>query len=134
MTQPAPPPLPEPQYKGGDLDASRGPGLGCFYIQLVLLAVFIVLTPISAFAGWNPVITVVLMVATIVLLLVTGQTIIFLLRIVAAERGRRRPLASRTRTVGEIEASPDERPAGASEESSGDAAASHGGDGSGVRE
>ena len=40
----------------------------------------------------------------IVLLLVTGQTIIFLLRLVAADRrGRRRPLASGTKTVGELE-------------------------------
>jgi hypothetical protein len=35
---------------------------------------------------------------------VTGQTIIFLLRLVAADRrGRRRPLASGTKTVGELE-------------------------------
>ena len=40
----------------------------------------------------------------IVLLLITGQTIIFLLRLVAADRrGRRRPLASATKTVGELE-------------------------------
>ena len=38
------------------------------------------------------------------LLLVAGQTIIFLLRLVAADRRtRRRPLASGTKTVGEIE-------------------------------
>ena len=38
------------------------------------------------------------------LLLVTGQTIIFLLRLVAADRrGRRRPLASGSKTVGELE-------------------------------
>ncbi|MGH2511729.1 MAG: hypothetical protein ACRDGQ_03475, partial [Candidatus Limnocylindrales bacterium] len=38
------------------------------------------------------------------LLLITGQTIIFLLRLVAADRrGRRRPLASGSRTVGELE-------------------------------
>jgi hypothetical protein len=45
-----------------------------------------------------------------VLLLVAGQTIIFLLRLVAADRraGRRRPLASDTKTVGELE---DERDA-----------------------
>ena len=40
----------------------------------------------------------------ILLLLFTGQTIIFLLRLVSADRrGRRRPLASGTRTVGELE-------------------------------
>ena len=45
-----------------------------------------------------------LLVITIVLLLVAGQTIIFLLRLVAADRRtRRRPLGSSTKTVGEIE-------------------------------
>ncbi len=42
----------------------------------------------------------------ILLLLLTGQTIIFLLRLVAADRratGRRRPRASGTKTVGELE-------------------------------
>jgi hypothetical protein len=38
------------------------------------------------------------------LLLLAGQTIIFLLRLVAADRrGRRRPLGSATKTVGELE-------------------------------
>jgi hypothetical protein len=38
------------------------------------------------------------------LLLVAGQTIVFLLRLVAADRrSRRRPLASGTKTVGELE-------------------------------
>ena len=42
-----------------------------------------------------------LLFAVIGLLLVTGQTIIFLLRLVAADRrGRRRPLASGSKTVG----------------------------------
>jgi hypothetical protein len=45
-----------------------------------------------------------LLFAVILLLLFTGQTIIFLLRLVAADRrGRRRPLGSETRTVGELE-------------------------------
>ena len=45
-----------------------------------------------------------LLFAVILLLLITGQTIIFLLRLVAADRrGRRRPLASDTKTVGELE-------------------------------
>ena len=44
-----------------------------------------------------------------VLLLITGQTIIFLLRLVAADRrSRRRPLASGSKTVGELD---DERSA-----------------------
>jgi hypothetical protein len=45
-----------------------------------------------------------LLFAVVILLLITGQTIIFLLRLVAADRrSRRRPLASATKTVGELE-------------------------------
>ena len=95
------------QYKGEDLEAERGPGLGCFRIQLVVLVAFIILTPLSV--AWNSPswLSAALLFAVIILLLVTGQTIIFLLRLVAADRrGRRRPLASQTPTVGELE---DER-------------------------
>ncbi len=92
-------------YKGGDLDGERGPGLGCFRFQIAVLVVLIVLTPIGVNAGWPDWITAAFLFATIGLLLVTGQTIIFLLRLVAADRrGRRRPIASMTPTVGEIEA------------------------------
>ena len=92
------------QYKGDDLEAERGPGLGCFRIQLVVLVVFIVLTPLSVAWNWPIAVSTILLFAVIGLLLVTGQTIIFLLRLVAADRrGRRRPLASGTRTVGELE-------------------------------
>ena len=92
------------QYKGADLEAERGPGLGCFRFQLIVLAVLIVLTPVSVFAGWPPEVSAALLFLTILLLLFAGQTIIFLLRLVAAERrGRRRPLAGRTPTVGELE-------------------------------
>ena len=94
-------------YKGADLDGERGPGLGCFRFQLAILATRIVLTPIGVAANWPFWLTAGLLFATIALLLVAGQTIIFLLRLVAADRrGRRRPLASATRTVGELE---DER-------------------------
>jgi len=100
-------------YKGDDLDSERGPGLGCFRFQLVVLVILIVLTPIGVAANWPFWLTAGLLFATIGLLLVAGQTIIFLLRLVAADRrGRRRPLASATRTVGEIE---DERDSTASE-------------------
>jgi hypothetical protein len=98
------------QYKGDDLEAERGPGLGCFRIQVVVLVVFIVLTPLSVAWNWPIGVSTVLLFAVIGLLLVTGQTIIFLLRLVAADRrGRRRPLASGSQTVGELEdaASPD---------------------------
>ncbi len=96
-------------YKGGDLDAERGPGLGCFRFQLVLLLVLVVLTPISVVEDWPSWLSAALLFVTIALLLVAGQTIIFLLRLVAADRaeGRRRPMASRTRTVGELEDAPD---------------------------
>lgn len=105
---PTPPRRPRPtgpiQYKGDDLEAERGPGLGCFRFQLVVLVVFIVLTPLSVAWNWPPPISAALLFAVILLLLVTGQTIIFLLRLVAADRrGRRRPLAGETKTVGELE-------------------------------
>jgi hypothetical protein len=70
----------------------------------VLLAVLIVLTPLSAAWHWPDWLSAVLLFSTIGLLLVAGQTIVFLLRLVAADRrSRRRPLASATRTVGELE-------------------------------
>jgi hypothetical protein len=71
-----------------------------------VLAVVVVLTPLSAAWEWPVPVTIVLLAATLVLLLFVGQTIIFLLRLVAADRradARRRPLRSQTRTVGEIE-------------------------------
>ncbi len=72
------------QYKGAPLEAAKGPGLGCFSVGIS--------------AGF--------LIATLVILLFAGQTIIFLLRLVAADRraeGRRRPMRSATRTVGELE-------------------------------
>jgi hypothetical protein len=105
---PTPPRPPRPtgpvQYKGADLDAERGPGLGCFRFQLAILIVFIVLTPLSVVWEWPEAISAGLLFAVIGLLLTTGQTIIFLLRLVAADRrARRRPLGSATKTVGELE-------------------------------
>jgi hypothetical protein len=92
------------EYKGEPLDAERGPGLGCFRFQLVVLVVAIILTPLTVAWEWPVWISVFLLALTIVLLLVAGQTIIFLLRLVAADRRtRRRPLASSTKTVGQIE-------------------------------
>jgi hypothetical protein len=92
------------QYKGEDLDPERGPGLGCFRFQVAVLLVLLVLTPLSVAWEWPEWVSAVLLFAIIGLLLVTGQTIIFLLRLVAADRrGRRRPLGSDTKTVGEIE-------------------------------
>lgn len=92
------------QYKGDELDPDRGPGLGCFRFQLIVLVVLVVLTPLTVAWGWPMWVSTVLLFAVILLLLVTGQTIIFLLRLVAADRrGRRRPLASATKTVGELD-------------------------------
>ncbi len=97
------------QYKGEELDAERGPGLGCFRFQLIVLAVAIVLTPLSVAWGWPEWLSAMLLFLVLVLLLVAGQTIIFLLRLVAADRrSRRRPLRSATQTVGEIEDANDE--------------------------
>lgn len=108
------------EYKGAPLDAEKGPGLGCFWFQVIVLAIVIVLTPLSAAWEWPVPVTIVLLVLTLVLLLFTGQTVIFLLRLVAADRratGRRRPLRSETKTVGEIEdESTGKRAAGTTDE------------------
>ena len=117
-TPPRPPRQTGPvQYRGADLEPERGPGLGCFRIQVVVLVIFIVLTPLTVAWNWPIVVSTVLLFAVIGLLLVTGQTIIFLLRLVAADRrGRRRPLASGSKTVGELE----DASAGPGEEQPGD--------------
>jgi hypothetical protein len=92
------------QYKGADLEPERGPGLGCFRFQLVVLAILVILTPISVFAGWPEMISGILLFVVIALLLLTGQTMIFLMRLIAADRRtRRRPLNSASPTVGELE-------------------------------
>jgi len=92
------------QYRGEDLEAERGPGLGCFRFQVAVLVALLVLTPLTVAWGWPAWISAALLFAVIALLLVAGQTIIFLLRLVAADRrGRRRPMASDTKTVGELE-------------------------------
>lgn len=93
------------EYKGEPLDSERGPGLGCFRFQLVVLVAMIVLTPLSVAWRWPPAVSAVLLFGVILLLLFAGQTVIFLLRLVAADRrdGRRRPLAGQSKTVGELE-------------------------------
>jgi hypothetical protein len=92
-------------YKGEPLDAERGPGLGCFRFQMVLLVVLLVLTPLTVAWNWPAEVSIALLFATLLLLLFAGQTVIFLLRLVASDRrdGRRVPLAAATQTVGEIE-------------------------------
>ena len=106
MTTPDPESTVRPiEYKGEPLDSERGPGLGCFRFQVVLLVVAIILTPLSVVWEWPTPISAGLLFLTIFLLLFAGQTVIFLLRLVAADRrdGRRRPLSSSTPTVGELE-------------------------------
>ena len=107
MTDPETPPTArDVQYKGAPLDSEKGPGLGCFWSQIVVLVAFLILTPLSVAWNWPFQVSAFLLISVLVLLLVAGQTIIFLLRLIAADRraeGRRRPLASRTMTVGEIE-------------------------------
>jgi hypothetical protein len=96
---------PPPQYKGEPLDAERGPGLGCFWLQVIVLAVLLVLTPLTVVWAWPAEVSAALLIVTLVLLLFAGQTVIFLLRLVAADRrSRRRPQASSARkTVGMLE-------------------------------
>ena len=94
-----------PEYKGEPLDAERGPGLGCFWIQIGLLTFFLVFTPLTVTWGWPPIVSAGLLIFTLILLLFSGQTIIFLLRLVAADRRTRRaPLnPSAKPTVGQME-------------------------------
>ncbi len=94
-----------PEYKGAPLDADRGPGLGCFWIQVFLLVALLVLTPLSVVWAWPSMVSAALLILSLVLLFFVGQTMIFLLRLVAADRrSRRRPLAPTARpTVGDLE-------------------------------
>jgi hypothetical protein len=109
MSAPTEPPL----YKGEPLDSERGPGLGCFWIQIALLTFFLILTPLTVTWGWDSRISGALLIFTLILLLFSGQTIIFLLRLVAADRRTRRtPLDPTARpTVGQMEDSASEVPA-----------------------
>ena len=86
-TTPAPESMPE--YKGGPLSADRGPGLGCFWIQAVALVIAMILAPLSAVLNWPAPIAIGLLFLVVILLLLVGQTSIFLLRLVTAESGAR---------------------------------------------
>ena len=104
-----------PEYKGAPLDAERGPGLGCFWIQIVLLVALLILTPLSVLWAWPSMVSAALLILSLVLLFFVGQTMIFLLRLVAADRrSRRRPMAPTARkTVGDLEEDSDRKDAGA---------------------
>jgi hypothetical protein len=99
-----------PDYKGAPLDPGRGPGLGCFWVQVVLLIALLILTPLSVLWSRPSEVSAALLIISLVLLFFVGQTMIFLLRLVAADRrSRRRPLRSDARrTVGQME--DDSRP------------------------
>jgi hypothetical protein len=94
-----------PAYKGEPLDGERGPGLGCFWVQISLLTFFLIFTPLTVTWGWDPRVSAALLIFTLILLLFSGQTIIFLLRLVAADRRTRRtPLDPKAKpTVGQME-------------------------------
>jgi len=101
------PPGDAPKYKGAPLDADRGPGLGCFWVQVVVLVTFLILTPLTVTWAWPSWISAAMLIIVLVLLLFVGQTTIFLLRLVAADRrsARRRPMSPTARkTVGDLEA------------------------------
>jgi hypothetical protein len=96
-----------PSYKGAPLDADRGPGLGCFWLQVIVLVTFLILTPLTVTWAWPSWISALMLIIVLVLLLFVGQTTIFLLRLVAADRrsARRRPMSPTARkTVGDLEA------------------------------
>ena len=99
-----------PDYKGAPLDPERGPGLGCFWLQVVLLVALLVVTPLSVVMAAPSWLSATLLILSLVLLFFVGQTMIFLLRLVAADRrSRRRPLApGARRTVGQLEDHSDE--------------------------
>ena len=97
-----------PAYKGAPLDPERGPGLGCFWLQTIVFLILFVLTPFGVINGWPTWLTTTMFIVTLILLLFVGQTVIFLLRLVAADRrSRRRPLREGAGpTVGDLSAAP----------------------------
>ena len=101
----APTPPASPLYKGEPLDADRGPGLGCFWTQAVVLVVVLLLIPFGVNAHWPIWATGLLLTLALILVLFVSLTVIFLLRLVSADRRtRRRPLRSGARpTVGQLE-------------------------------
>jgi hypothetical protein len=95
-----------PSYKGAPLDADRGPGLGCFWIQVGLLVFLLIATPVSVWLAMPPWVSAAFLILVLILLFFVGQTSIFLLRLVAADRRaeRRVPRSSEARkTVGMLE-------------------------------
>ena len=114
-------PSDRPLYRGEPLDAERGPGLGCFWAQAILLAIVLVLIPIGVWNDWSIYVTGGLLLLALLLVFFTSLTVIFLLRLVAADRrARRRPLSPTARpTVGDLEAGAD-APAAPPEDAAGE--------------
>lgn len=104
-TPPSPTDPALPDYKGAPIDPDRGPGLGCFWFQVFLLVALLIITPISVVLSAPSWLSAALLILSLVLLFFVGQTMIFLLRLVAADRRtRRRPMGADARkTVGQIE-------------------------------
>ena len=102
--RPAPKPA-GPLYKGEPLAADRGPGLGCFWAQVIVLVAVLLLIPFGVDNHWPIWSTGLLLAASLVLVLFVSLTMIFLLRLVSADRrARRRPLRAGARpTVGQLE-------------------------------
>ena len=94
-----------PNYKGAPLDAEAGPGLGCFWIQVGLLIVLLILTPLTVIWSFPSWVSAALLILSLVILFFVGMTMVFLLRLVAADRrAQRRPLREGARkTVGQLE-------------------------------
>lgn len=107
-----------PDYKGAPLDPERGPGLGCFWAQVALLVLLLVLTPLSVYASAPSWLSALMLLLILVLLFFVGQTMIFLLRLVAADRrSRRRPLAPTAgKTVGQLAEGSAPRPPASDED------------------
>ena len=103
-----------PSYKGAPLDAEAGPGLGCFYLQVVLLVILLIVTPLSVVWSFPSWVSAALLILTLIILFFVGMTMVFLLRLVAADRrSQRRPLREGARkTVGQMESESKEDDSG----------------------
>src|SRR5215831_16417279 len=69
LTQSPSEPPEMPLYKGEPLDPERGPGLGCFWLQVILLEILLVLTPLTVSWNWPTWISATLLIVTLILLL-----------------------------------------------------------------
>ena len=107
MTSPERPPSVRPvDYKGEPLDGERGPGLGCFRIQAVVLVVLIILTPLSVAWDWPVEVSIAMLFVTLAAAAVRGPD--GHLPAAPRRRGPARGTAtcrspSRTPTVGQLE-------------------------------